>query len=217
MSGFPTRFPIFPLPNVVLFPETRLPLYLFEPRYRAMMQAALDADRVIGMVLIRPNEDAVQPRAPVFEVGCAGPITEWSRLDDGCYTLLLRGERRFRVVREELAPGGFRVAEVELLEDASGALELADLESRRPRLEELVLEVARRAAPQAVEQMRAQMAALDATALVHALAFALDYAPLEKQGLLEARDPIERTGLLIRMLEFRRAELQLQDPSRSVH
>ena len=70
MAGFPTRFPIFPLPNVVLFPEVRLPLHLFEPRYRAMMRAALDADRVIGMLLVRPSQDTMQPRAAVFEIGC---------------------------------------------------------------------------------------------------------------------------------------------------
>src|SRR5512139_2597723 len=56
-ADFPTRFPIFPLPNVVLFPGTYLPLHIFEPRYRAMTEAALSGDEVIGMVLIRPDED----------------------------------------------------------------------------------------------------------------------------------------------------------------
>lgn len=217
MTGFPTRFPVFPLPNVVLFPEVRLPLHLFEPRYRAMMRAALDADRVIGMLLVRPSQDAMQPRAAVFEIGCAGTISEWRELDDGRYELLLRGERRFRILQDELVSGGFRMAEVELLSDAVPGQTGQGLESQRPRLEELTLRVARLTAPQAVEQLQARLATLDPVELVNALAFALDTPPVEKQGLLEATGPIERSTLLIRLLEFRLAELQIHDPSRSVH
>ena len=54
---FPTRFPIFPLPNAVLFPRTYLPRHIFEPRYRQMTEAALAGDAVIGMVLLRPEAD----------------------------------------------------------------------------------------------------------------------------------------------------------------
>jgi hypothetical protein len=75
-SEFPTRFPIFPLPGVVLFPGTYLPLHIFEPRYRALTEAALAGDQVIGMVLIRGDQDAMQRRAPIFSVGCAGRIVE---------------------------------------------------------------------------------------------------------------------------------------------
>ena len=217
MAGFPTRFPIFPLPNVVLFPEVRLPLHLFEPRYRAMMRAALDADRVIGMLLVRPSQDTMQPRAAVFEIGCAGTIGEWRELDDGRYELLLRGERRFRMLQDELVDGGFRVAEVELLADEVQGDSGQALESQRPRLEELTLRVAELTAPEAVGQLRERLGTLDPVALVNALAFALDYPPIEKQGLLEATGPIERSALLIRLLEFRLAELQLHDPSTSVH
>ena len=53
----PSTIPLFPLPNVVLFPSVCLPLHIFEPRYREMTADALDGDRIIGMVLLRPGWD----------------------------------------------------------------------------------------------------------------------------------------------------------------
>src|SRR5215813_3498756 len=100
LDDFPTRFPIFPLPNVVLFPGTYLPLHIFEPRYRAMIDAALAGTPVIGMILLRPDADAMAARAPIFDVGCAGRIVEHRRLPDGRFHLVLAGERRFRIARE---------------------------------------------------------------------------------------------------------------------
>ena len=114
---FPTRFPIFPLPGVVLFPGTYLPLHIFEPRYRAMTEAALGGDQVIGMVLIRGDADAMQPRAPIFEIGCAGRIVESERQADGRFNLLLHGERRFRIRQETKSRDPFRSVDAELLED----------------------------------------------------------------------------------------------------
>ncbi|MGH9885081.1 MAG: LON peptidase substrate-binding domain-containing protein, partial [bacterium] len=118
-SAFPTSFPIFPLPNVVLFPGTYLPLHIFEPRYRQMTEAAIDGDQVIGMVLIRPDEDPMQPRAPIFAVGCAGRIVESERFPDGRFNLLLHGARRFRIAREADSDALFRSIDAELLADPS--------------------------------------------------------------------------------------------------
>lgn len=218
---FPSEFPIFPLPNVVLFPEVRLPLHLFEPRYRAMMERALEEDSVIGMLLVRPDGDAMQPRAPVFDVGCAGRITDWKRLDDGRFQLILTGERRFRLLHDELKAGGFRMAQTELLADPSfdelDAEHRAGITTDRSRIETLTLALARRTAPRAVDMLRDQMMSLDPLELIHALSFSLDCAPLEKQGLLEASDPLERSHLLIRLLEFREAEQQFPDGPTNVN
>lgn len=220
-QSLPTRLPLFPLPNLVLFPAVRLPLHLFEPRYRAMMEAALEGDRVIGMLQLRPDVDAMQERAPGFDVGCVGSIVDWSRLRDGRYNLIVEGERRFRLRSDVVTDGGFRMAEVELLDDLPFGELAADarraLEAQRATLEALALGYVGATAPQAVETLRGQLRELDPLALVHALAFALDWDPLERQGLLEASDPVERGHLLIHLIEFRQAELQLPERPRTLN
>src|SRR5512134_2216313 len=88
----PSKIPIFPLPNVVLFPKVFLPLHIFEPRYRAMVDDALAGDRIIGMVLLRPGYEAnYEGRPPVYAVGCAGSITHAERRDDGRFNIVLHG------------------------------------------------------------------------------------------------------------------------------
>src|SRR6478672_12027686 len=94
--------PIFPLPNVVLFPNVFLPLHIFEPRYREMTADAVASDRLIGMVLLRPGwERDYEGRPAIYEIGCSGVITHVERLADGRFNIVLRGLDRFRVVRED--------------------------------------------------------------------------------------------------------------------
>src|SRR5512144_2254723 len=98
----PPTIPIFPLPNVVLFPNVFLPLHIFEPRYRAMVDDALRGDRIIGMVLLRPGWEAdYEGRPAIYPIGCAGVITHAERLNDGRFNIVLRGMEKFRVVGED--------------------------------------------------------------------------------------------------------------------
>src|SRR6187549_1286710 len=108
----PPTIPIFPLPNVVLFPNVFLPLHIFEMRYRAMVTDALAGDRIIGMVLLRPGFEAEYEGTPaVYPVGCAGVITHAEPLDDGRFNIVLRGMEKFRVLGETLR-AGYRLATV---------------------------------------------------------------------------------------------------------
>src|SRR5947209_2664814 len=94
--------PLFPLPNVVLFPNVFLPLHIFEPRYREMVADAIDSDRMIGMVLLRPGWDRdYEGNPPVYPIGCSGVITHVERQADGRYNIVLRGMERFRIVEED--------------------------------------------------------------------------------------------------------------------
>jgi Lon protease-like protein len=105
--------PLFPLPSVLLLPETKLPLHVFEARYRAMLSDALAGDRLIGIQLLNP---AARPdsagRPAVFEIGCAGEIVEHEALEDGRSNILLRGTFRYRIAGERETPALYRVAEV---------------------------------------------------------------------------------------------------------
>src|SRR5438034_814353 len=94
--------PLFPLPNVVLFPNVFLPLHIFEPRYREMVADAIASDRMIGMVLLRPGwEHDYEHCPPVYPIGCSGIVTHFDRLPDGRYNIVLRGLERFRIVEED--------------------------------------------------------------------------------------------------------------------
>jgi Lon protease-like protein len=106
------RIPLFPLPEVVLFPGTLLPLHIFEPRYRAMVADALEGDRTIGMAMMKPGWERAGATPPIFGVGGAGRIVEFEALPDGRSNIVLEGEFRYRIL-DESPPAPYRVARVE--------------------------------------------------------------------------------------------------------
>jgi uncharacterized protein len=194
----PPSIPLFPLPNVVLFPNVFLPLHIFEPRYRRMVADALEGDRIIGMVLLRPGwESNYEGRPAVYPVGCAGLITHAEPLSDGRYNIVLRGLQKFRV-REESDSRGYRLAEVEtLMEDVSDA-ERTSIRAERRRLEALLVPQpeGRAADPKVPPSMPDED-------LVNALAQYLELEPVEKQALLEREGLLARCRSLIELLEMK--------------
>src|SRR5215204_5286886 len=76
-TPLPPEIPIFPLEPTMLFPGVSRPLHIFEPRYRAMVADALKGDRIIGMTTVKPGYEAdYAGRPPIYEIGCAGVITD---------------------------------------------------------------------------------------------------------------------------------------------
>src|SRR5919201_3320379 len=127
--------PIFPLPNVVLFPNVFLPLHIFEPRYRAMLADALEGDRIIGMTLLRPGYEAnYEGRPVIYDIGCAGVITHSQPLADGRYDIVLRGIEKFSV-RSEDQSKPYRIGHVEPISEAIPPDEAQPLRHQRQRLE----------------------------------------------------------------------------------
>lgn len=99
--GLMKCIPLFPLPNVVLFPHTVLPLHVFEQRYRDLTRDALLGHRQIAMALLRPGwERDYYGHAEIDPVVCVGEILTHEKLPDGKYNFLLRGHTRARIVRE---------------------------------------------------------------------------------------------------------------------
>src|SRR3954470_18907040 len=131
--------PIFPLPNVVLFPNVFLALHIFEPRYREMVADAVASDRMIGMVLLRPGwEGDYEGRPPVYPIGCSGVITHVERLQDGRYNIVLRGLERFRILEEDHTRSYRRAVIESIVERSLAAEDLAVLRRQRSKLEALV-------------------------------------------------------------------------------
>jgi Lon protease-like protein len=192
--------PLFPLPNVVLFPNVFLPLHIFEPRYREMVADAVASDRMIGMVLLRPGwERNYEGRPPIYSVGCSGVVTHAERLTDGRYNLVLRGLERFRII-EERHDRSYRRALIEPLQEQPPAGDdRAVTRRQRTKLESML-------AP-AVENAGGGDSAMPSTMsdedLVNALAQYLEFEPLEKQALLEKPSLRLRAESLVELLEMK--------------
>lgn len=109
---------IFPLPNVVFFPHTLLPLHIFEPRYRQMLADCLAGEKRLAMVLLRPGwEVDYHGRPPIFSVAGTGEILESAMLPDGRSNILLRGLGRIMIEREVPSPKPYRIGQASWLHD----------------------------------------------------------------------------------------------------
>ncbi len=193
----PSIIPIFPLPNVVLFPSVFLPLHIFEPRYRQMLSDALQGDRIIGMVLIkRPQPDPVEPPS-IYPVGCAGLISHAETLSDGRSNIILRGLQRFRVGWEE-HDRSYRRAHIEPLTEIATDAIRHDVRTARSKLETLLR--GRLATAGGDAMVPGDMNDGD---LINTLAQYLDLDPVEKQALLERDDIAQRSLALIELIEMR--------------
>lgn len=197
----PTTIPLFPLPNVVLFPNVFLPLHIFEPRYRQLVNDALAGERMIGMVLLQPGyEEDYDGTPPVYDVGCAGLVTHVERLADGRFNIVLRGLERFRLVGEEpLTPSvAYRRGRIAALGEPAAPSRPELLKAARQKLEALLAPLfsgtlAARGLPQQMPDDE----------LVNALAQYLELEPIEKQALLERDGALARCQSLVELLEMK--------------
>ncbi len=196
---FRNELPLFPLPNVVLFPATQLPLHIFEPRYRAMVADALEGERLIGMVMLRPGWESSYNGTPaVYPIGCAGFITHADRLPDGRYNIILRGVEKFRIVDERLTgteQEAYRIATVQTIEESPADASGRGISDARAELERLIAKRLRRSADDTIPKD------IPDEDLVHAIAQYLE--PVEKQALLECDGFLQRCRTLIELLEMR--------------
>jgi Lon protease-like protein len=201
--------PLFPLPNVVLFPNVFLPLHIFEPRYRDMIADAISGDRMIGMVLLRPGwEPDYEGRPPVYPIGCSGLITHVEQLGDGRYNIVLRGFERFRILAEDQALSYRRAAIERLAERPMDVADRAAVRCQRAKLETMLSrsQDSKGADPKIPSAMGDED-------LVNALAQYLDLEPLEKQALLEHHSLRARAESLVELLEIK--VIMARTPGRS--
>lgn len=186
------RLSIFPLSGAILYPGLRLPLHIFEPRYRAMVSDALVRDRRIAMIQPQHAEEG----APLFSIGCIGKIEDVEALEDGRFNIVLDGEHRFRILRELDVATPFRQVEAELIDDpeheALSAVERADFE--------------RTARDYADHQGYSvdwdSVTRLDDTALINGVSQIVPFDAASKQALLEAPDLASRCELLVQLMQF---------------
>jgi len=192
--------PIFPLPNVVLFPGALMPLHIFEPRYRELVREVLAGRKLMGIVRLKPGfEVDYEGRPPVFEVCGVGSVIDSTEHADGRYDITLRGLARARIVEELPAKRAFREVRIEELVD--GFSDAGVTSAWQRKLISLWATLAPHL-PESVRDLRAlTRGAEGAGAYADRLAAALVGDPDGGQRLLAETDPAERLRLLTEKLQ----------------
>ena len=191
------RLTIFPLAGALLFPRALLPLHVFEPRYRSMVQDALARDRRIAMIQPRDRYERDSPE--LFDVGCIGRIANVEALESGRFNLVLEGLTRFRMLRELDVTTPFRQVE--------GTIEGFDDSAEQPPLA-LAIRAEIEQEARAYAEARGYtidwdgVGDLDDEALVNGIAQIAPFDVATKQALLEAPGLGERGELLVQFLRF---------------
>ena len=212
MAAYPEGeflLPLFPLPNLVFFPKTRLPLHIFEPRYRQMISDALEGQKRVGIVLLRPGWEADYFGTPaIHECGTVASIEQAVPLQDGRYNIVVHGDVRFRVL-DEVMTGSYRTARVVAKPETGGDVSRAY--EQRTWLADLAEQYVKYLPDQsAVPEI--ETAGLDA--LTNALIMSLNLDIAEKQKLLEIDDLISRAEKVGSELQSRIETLRFLKPFR---
>lgn len=194
----PNSIPLFPLAGVLLLPGSQLPLNIFEPRYLAMLEAALAGKRIIGMIQPALDENPPNPDHPALaKVGCQGRITSFMETQDGRVLITLTGICRFRVLEELKVTTPYRQAQIapflgDLQQEDDGNIDReALLETFRAYLDANKLEAD-----------WGNIARASNASLVNSLSMMAPFGPPEKQALLEAPDLKTRAETLIAITEI---------------
>jgi len=204
-----TLIPVFPLPNVVLFPGVFLPLHVFEMRYREMVRDCLAGDRLIGVSLLRPGwEHDPEGRPAIYQVGCAGLVSHVEELGDGRYNLVLHGVEKYRIVNEEDPQRAYRRVSVEYVDERMTPADRESIRRRRHQLERLLSVVAE--SPEHPFPSN-----LSDEEVINALAQYLDLEPIERQALLEQDGVARRCDALVELLEMK-AMGPIHEPDRGL-
>ena len=110
LNELPKEIPVFPLSNFIIFPDTTVPLNIFEPRYIQMVDDCMKSNRFMGM--IQPKKTGNLNKPDLYNVGCIGKITSFNETEDGRYLIVLNGISRFKVINEVSTNKLYRICKV---------------------------------------------------------------------------------------------------------
>jgi len=200
-ADLPPAIPVFPLAGALLLPRGQLPLNIFEPRYLAMIDDAMaDRHRLIGMIQPDGAQAETEDKPHLYQVGCAGRITQLSETGDGRYVIQLTGISRFRVLEELGVSTAYRQCRVAFAPFADDFVARKGEEEvdRQAVLDSLTAFLK-------AKHLKADWDNIESApneALVNALSMMSPYGPAEKQALLEAPDLKARAEILIALTEI---------------
>ena len=196
--------PLFPLPATVFYPNTSLPLHIFEPRYRNMVEDALNGKGEIGMILLKPGwENDYQGTPEIMTIGCVGKITRHSELPEGKYNILLSGLYRFRILNE-IKGKTYRQAEVAILKEINNkdlTSQASPIKERLTRIMQLYLKNIPNGAK--IEEALHMENCQNLAEFVDKLTHHFDIPVNKMQEFLEQQDVQKRADSLYSLIEFK--------------
>ena len=193
----PTKIPVFPLNNFIIFPGTTVPLNIFEPRYIEMVDECMKGNRIIGMIQPRKTGNIKNP--DLYEVGCAGKITSFNETDDGRYLIIINGICRFRILNEAKNQKLFREFNIKFdeyfddFESKEKEIKFSDLNLIFDNLKELFKKKGYE-----INWKELKKQSLDKT--INTLSMASPFSLEEKQVLLESQNLFSRKQKLEQIL-----------------
>ena len=195
---------LFPLPNLVLFPNIVVPLHIFEERYKRMVNGCIDRDEAFGLVLLRSGAEDESDET-IHRVGVSARIVDVERLDEGRLNILCEGQSRFRILRlTQQTP--FWKGTIDFFEDS--------VHHSTESLYEQVSELYRRVADLSVKLSGSEQTEVvlpeSAIDLSFMVSYILDIDSEEKQKLLEIDSTAERLRMLVAHLTDTIAKLDQQ-------
>jgi len=195
----PKILPVFPLSNFIIFPNTSVPLNIFEPRYIDMINDSMKSNKLIGMIQPKNMKIENDYFPKLYEVGCMGKITTFKETEDGRYLIELKGVIRFQIIKEIVSNKKYRECEVNFnnylddLIEKKAELKFSDLELIFKDLKSLFEKRGF-----VVNWKSLENQSLDET--INALAMASPFTLEEKQVLLEAQSLDIRKAKIAKIL-----------------
>ena len=184
------ELPIFPLNGAVLFPETSLPLNIFEDRYIEMVDYALARDRFIGMIQTDDNKN-------LYKIGCIGKIHSFNETNDGRYLISLKGTTCFRVINEVNKNFSFRLVNCEEINNVENFIDLSEVQRN-----ELLNKYKKYIKIKNINLSLEEIEVIDTSQLIKFIAMISPFKNEDKQILLETNNQIEFYKKLLSIIEL---------------
>ena len=198
LSNLPEKIPVFPLSNFIIFPNTTVPLNIFEPRYIQMVDDSMKGSRTIGMV--QPMKSSTNSIPDLYKVGCLGKITSFNETEHGTYLIILSGLSRFKIINEISSSKLYRECEVSFDEYKNDTnsnqeeIKFSDLELIFKNLKKLFEKKG-----YVINWKELEKQSLNQT--INTLAMASPFSIEEKQALLETKSLDTRKSKLEEILK----------------
>ena len=184
-DDLPKIIPIFPLSNFIIFPNTTVPLNIFEPRYVQMINDSIKTNKLIG--LIQPKMSSVNSIPDLYEIGCLGKITTFKETSDETYLIELNGLTRFKVIKEIKGNKPYRTCEINF-DDYKQDLELQKKELKFSDLELIFKDLKKLFEKKGYIINWKSLEKQDLNETINALSMASPFSLEEKQILLESKN-----------------------------